>query len=230
MYQTTTMRITNYNEYFSLLSPIEKKYAPVNLFHRGHFHFMTDYVKVSVVGSRKVSSEGAISASIISQVLTELNYVVVSGLAEGVDTIAHSEAIKSGGKTIAVLGTPLNKVTPKANEQLYSEICKNHLAVSQFQENSIVGKANFPMRNRTMALISDATIIVEASEISGTRHQGWEALRLGRPLYLLEDLFKRNLTWPQKMIDYGAIRIHLSEIKDSLSLISQLTLVNEFSF
>ena len=108
-------------------------------------------------------------------------------------------------KTIAVLGTPLDHFYPKENEELQRRIMAEHLAISQFPNGSTVQKANFPMRNRTMALISHATVIVEAGEGSGTIHQGWEALRLGRPLFLLESLMKRtDLEWPRKMTSYGA--------------------------
>ena len=131
--------------------------------------------------------------------------VVVSGLAEGIDTQAHQAAINVGGATIAVLGTPLDVCFPKQNQALLDRIIQDHLAVSQFPIGSPPQKKNFPMRNRTMALLSDATIIVEAGEGSGTIHQGWEALRLGRPLFLLESLTKRtDLTWPAEMQHYGA--------------------------
>ncbi len=80
-----------------------------------------------------------------------------------------------------------------------------HLVVSQFAPGSSGGRKCFPMRNRTMALISDATVIVEAGEASGTLHQGWEALRLGRPLFLLESAATNpNLNWPKEMLSYGA--------------------------
>ncbi len=82
---------------------------------------------------------------------------------------------------------------------------RDHLAVSQFAPGSAGGKKCFPMRNRTMALLSDATVIVEAGDGSGTLHQGWEALRLGRPLFLLDSVAKNDtLAWPGEMLGYGA--------------------------
>ncbi|EKF54561.1 short-chain dehydrogenase/reductase SDR [Galbibacter marinus] len=123
--------------------------------------------------------------------------------AEGVDTIAHHTAIING-RTIAVLGTSLDVVYPKSNKDLFKIIKANHLAISQFETNHPILKSNFPQRNRTMALISEATFIIEATEISGTRYQGWEALRLGRALYILENVV-RNTKWAREKIQYGAV-------------------------
>jgi len=130
---------------------------------------------------------------------------VLSGLAKGVDTVAHETAISCGGRTVAVIGTPLNKFYPVENRALQQQLMREHLVVSQFAEGAPGGRKNFPMRNRTMALLSDATVIVEAGEKSGTLHQGWEALRLGRLLFLLESVASNpDLSWPKEMIRYGA--------------------------
>lgn len=133
--------------------------------------------------------------------------VIVSGLAEGIDPAAHRGAIDSGGRTIAVLGTPLDKVYPAKNLQLHQEIMRGHLAISQFPKGHSTTPKDFVIRNRTIALIPDATIIVAAGETSSLLHQGWEALRLGRPLFIWHSLLDDNkgLSWPQKMLRYGAI-------------------------
>ena len=81
---------------------------------------------------------------------------------------------------------------------------REHLAVSQFAPGSSAGKRAFPLRNRTMALLSDATVIVEAGESSGTIHQAWEALRLGRTLCILESLAAAGHDWCEDMVGYGA--------------------------
>ena len=165
--------------------------------------------RVSVVGSRKISEKGLEQTNIFVKKLIELNICIVSGLAEGVDTAAHLAAINNYGKTIAVIVTPLNEFYPRRNKALQLEIAKNHLLVSQFQENHPITPKNFPMRNRTMALISDATLIIEASEKSGTKHQGWEALRLGRELFINEDLITNNISWAKEMLKYGAQTINI---------------------
>ena len=104
-----------------------------------------------------------------------------------------------------MLGTPLDEVSPKGHESLQLEIMTRHLAISQFAPGHPVDRCTFPLRNRTMALVSDATVIVEAGERSGTQHQGWEAIRLGRPLFLLRSLVEGQAPgWVLKMLDYGA--------------------------
>ena len=146
--------------------------------------------------------------------------IIVSGLALGIDAIAHKTAIENGGKTVAVLGTPLDKYYPSENHDLQDEIMKNHLAISQFETNTTIQKGNFPTRNRTMALISDASIIVEAGDGSGTYHQGWEALRLGRPLFIVEDILNdKTLKWPSEFLKYGAKIVPMNQLEIILDVL-----------
>lgn len=193
------------NELLGHLNEVEQKHAPAQLFTAGDIGLLSAPRRVSVVGSRDATPEGLARARALATALVAHDIVVVSGLAEGIDTAAHSEALQAGGRTIAVLGTPLDVCYPKENRELLDRIMEQHLVVSQFPEGTPTQRKNFPMRNRTMALVSDATVIVEAGEGSGTIHQGWEALRLGRPLFLLESLTTRpDLSWPAEMQSYGA--------------------------
>ncbi len=222
------MGIENYNEF---LTETEKKHSPKQLFFAGNQELLYSKRRVSVVGSRKATKEGLIRAKIVTKALVKHDIIVVSGLAAGIDTMAHETAIESGGHTIAVLGTPLNKVYPKQNSNLLEIIKKGHLAISQFPEGYPSLPKNFPIRNRTMALISDATIIIEAGEKSGTRHQGWEALRLGREVYILENVAKDpNITWAKEMIDYGAETLSRDNIDLVLGDIPYLTSKLEDAF
>jgi len=158
------------------------------------------------VGSRQASNEGLRAASEIAKALVKRDVTIVSGLAAGIDTAAHVAAIDGGGRTIAVLGTPLDRVYPAQNARLQDTIMAEHCAVSQFKLGLSIQRKNFVIRNRTMALICDASVIIEGGESSGTRHQGWEALRLGRPLFLWHSLLRNpSLRWPRKMLDYGAV-------------------------
>jgi len=200
------------------LNETERKNAPELLYYSGEATLLRAEKRVSVVGSRSVSTEGARRTRALVARLVELEIVIVSGLAKGVDSIAHETAIAQGGKTIAVLGTPLDQFYPKENRALQERLMRDHLVVSQFPPGYPVQKNSFPMRNRTMALLSDATIIVEAGEKSGTLHQGWEALRLGRPLFLLESVAQNpSLTWPAKMMDYGAEVLTRHNLDDLIS-------------
>ena len=192
-------------ELLGTLNSVEQKNAPKTLFVAGDVDLLRSGRRISVVGTREPTPEGAERTRALAATLARRGITVVSGLAKGVDAIAHKTAIEAGGRTIAVLGTPLDVCYPAENRELQTRIMREHLAVSQFPSGMRAGAKAFPMRNRTMALLSDATIIVEAGEGSGTLHQGWEALRLGRPLLLLESLVNRaDLTWPREMIGFGA--------------------------
>jgi DNA processing protein len=186
------------------LNDVEKKNAPRLLFFAGERGLLRQ-PRVSVVGSREASDDGRKRAARLARELSAAGVVVVSGLAEGIDTAAHIGAIEAGGRTIAVLGNPLSVYFPRQNRKLQDTIIQEHLALSQFPEGVPARAQNYPLRNRIMALVSQATVIVEASERSGTVSQGWEAIRLGRPLYLMRSLVEApNIAWAKLMLDYGA--------------------------
>ena len=192
-----------------LLGPfndVEQENAPEALFAVGDTSILQAGPRVAIVGSRKATPQGiARTQRLVKLLLERTNAVIVSGLAEGIDTAAHTAAIENGGRTIAVIGTPLDQSYPRKNTQLQERIQREHLCLSQFAIGSKTGPWSFPMRNKTMALLSDATVIIEAAEKSGTQHQGWEALRLGRRLYITQSLMdNKSVTWTTKMVDYGA--------------------------
>ncbi len=187
------------------LNEVEKKNAPARLFVAGHPEILRVGPRVSVVGSRKASKKGLDTARFFAERLARQGVVIVSGLAEGIDAQAHMASIGAKGRTVAVLGTPLDESYPAKNRDLQTLIMREHLCLSQFPSGTPSQRGNFPMRNRTMALISDATVIVEAGEKSGSLHQGWEALRLGRPLFLFEGILEdATLGWSKEMARYGA--------------------------
>ena len=190
------------------LNDIESKYAPKVIFYKGSIEPPLPCPRVSIIGSRGASEEGLLEAKEISKRLIENRVTIVSGLAKGIDTAGHKTAIEYGGKTIAVIGTPLNRVYPKENTDLQEEIMKNHLVISQYPVGHKTTPKDFVFRNRTMALISDATVIVEAGDSSGSLHQGWETLRIGRPLFICKSVVQDNeLKWPKEMIKYGAMEL-----------------------
>jgi DNA processing protein len=211
-------------EILGQLNDVEAKFAPKELFLCGDASLLKRGPRVSIVGSRKASPEGLRRARSLARALAEHGIVVVSGLAAGVDRAAHEGAIEAGGCTFAVLGTPLDQSYPKENAALQERMAREQLLVSQFPVGRPVLKGNFPIRNRTMALLSDATVIVEAGEKSGTLHQGWEALRLGRLLFLLESVANdESLSWPSEMIRYGAqvlSRSNLNVVMENLPAMS----------
>ena len=186
------------------LNEVERKFAPERLFVAGNEGLLMSGRRVSIVGSRRATPDAIRRTRRLARILVSRGVTIASGLAEGIDTAAHTAAIECGGRTVAVLGTPVDRAYPKANSDLHREIVASHVAVSQFPPGAPVRPRNFPLRNRTMALLSDATVIVAAGEKSGTVHQGWEALRLGRDLLLLESLARSNIGWVGELADYGA--------------------------
>jgi DNA processing protein len=190
------------------LNDVEQKFAPKRLYVTGVMEIPLPTPRAAIVGSRKPSTDGLEAAREIARNLVRSHVIIVSGLAEGIDTAAHTTAIKEGGRTIAVLGTPLNRVYPWSNFELQEIIKRDHLAISEFSIGQPTVPEHFVFRNRTMALISNATIIVEAKDDSGSLHQGWEALRLGRPLFIWKSVLDdQSLIVPKKMLEYGAMKL-----------------------
>ena len=200
------------------LNEIELKFAPSKLFLSSAKGITLPGPRVAIVGSREASTQGVLLTQDIASFLARRSVIIVSGLAEGIDTAAHEGAISQGGSTVAVLGTPLDKFYPAKNGGLQQTIMRDHWAVSQFPVGYPTEPKNFVIRNRTMALISDASIIIEAGETSGSLHQGWEALRLGRPLFISKQITDNaSLRWPKKMMEYGAVELtEFEEVIDVL--------------
>lgn len=170
--------------------------------------------RVAVVGTRKVSPEGIARTRKLVRGLVEHDFTIVSGLAQGVDTIAHQTAIECGGRTIAVIGTPISEVYPRENAELQRRIATDFLLVSQVPvlrykaQGPNGNRLFFPERNKTMSALSEATIIVEASETSGTLIQARAAFDQGRKLFILESNFQNpDITWPARFEKLGAIRV-----------------------
>ena len=198
-----------------LLGPLnaeEARYAPKQLFASGHTEWLQRSPRVAIVGARKASDEGLRRTARLVRVLVKHDATIISGLAEGIDHAAHTTAIGEGGRTIAVIGTPLDEAYPAKHRRLQHQMMTGHLVVSQFPSGYPVTRKNFPLRNRTMALICEASVIVEAGDGSGSLSQGWEALRLGRPLFLMASLMARSdLTWPKQMLEHGAMVLETPE-------------------
>jgi len=180
---------------------------------------------IAIVGTRKPS---AAALTVTDQMVTKLvkdDFTIVSGLAAGIDTQAHKSTLAARGRTIAVLGTPLNKVYPKENSDLQDIIAKEHLLISQVPfyrytlQNYLLNKLFFLERNKTMSALTEATLIVEAGEKSGSITQGAAALKQKRKLFIWDGCFNNpEITWPQRFLEQGAIRVKTYEdIKDALN-------------
>lgn len=187
------------------------------LYYRGAWE-LTELRAVAVVGSRKASADGLARARRLAKQLVARDFVVVAGLAAGIDTAAHTATLEAGGKTIAVVGTPLGQVYPATNRELQERIATDFLLISQVpvlrysKQGPMHNKLFFPERNVTMSALTEATIIVEASDTSGTLTQARAALHQGRKLFILESCFQRtDISWPTYYEKQGAIRVREPE-------------------
>lgn len=162
---------------------------------------LVDLPRIAIVGARKASIEGRRRAAQLARDCARAGVVVVSGLAEGIDHAAHTAAIDHGGKTIAIVGTPLDKVYPTKHAALQRKIYREHLLLSPFTWGDKFVPSNFPERNRIMARLAMATVIIEASDSSGSLHQAAESVQVGHPVFIAAAMRDNpKLTWPKRFI------------------------------
>lgn len=164
--------------------------------------------RIAIVGSRKVTPYGKTVTALFASELAKQGVVIVSGLALGVDTLAHRAAIEAGGLTVAVLPTGLDKIYPSSNQRLAQAITKQGLLLTEYPEGTRSFKGNFIARNRLVSGISDAIIITEAAEQSGTLHTAAFAKKQGRSVFAVPG----NITSPlskgaNQLIKSGATAI-----------------------
>ena len=151
--------------------PLQLKDArkpPFVLFYHGDLSIVKNKHKcVSVVGSRKNTAYGEeVTTKLVSDLCKEVT--IVSGMARGIDGIAHRACIASGGKTVAVLGCGINICYPPDNLDIYDEIKKHHLIMSEYPDVTPPNPRNFPVRNRIIAALSDCLLVTEGQRNSGT--------------------------------------------------------------
>ena len=197
---------------------------PIELLYYQGWWDLVESRSVAVVGTREPTKDGIARATRLVKELVKDNFTIVSGLASGIDTIAHETAIEEGGRTIAVIGTPLSHVYPKDNAELQRKIAREFLLISQVpvkryeRQDYRRNRLFFPERNITMSALTEATIIVEAGETSGTLIQARAALNQGRKLFILDNCFRKGLSWPRKFADKGAVRVvDYDDIRKNLS-------------
>lgn len=195
----------------------DARYPVELLYYEGAWE-LSESRSIAVVGSRKASAAGLKRAAQLARELVARDFTVVSGLAEGIDTAAHTAALEFSGRTIAVIGTPLGVYYPRSNRSLQQRIAREHLVISQvpvlrYDRQAVPqNRLFFPERNVTMSALTEATIIVEAGETSGTLTQARAALYQGRKLFILDSCFQRpDITWPARFEAEGAIRVRKAE-------------------
>lgn len=142
---------------------------PIVLFYHGDISLLNKLCNtISVVGTRNPSDYGIKMAKSLVDGLVDEDFIIVSGMAKGIDTIAHERALLKGKKTIAVLGSGIDYPYPRQNEALYQSIVKEGLVLSEYPGYLKPAKENFPERNRLVAALSQGLLVVEAAYHSGT--------------------------------------------------------------
>jgi DNA processing protein len=178
--------------------------APIVLYVKGGLK-QVDKVAIGIVGSRRASFYGLTNAQKFAFDLSEKGFTIVSGMARGIDTYAHKGALKSGGRTIAVMGSGFSHIYPEENKELVQEISKNGAVVSEFPVNAMPLKQNFPRRNRIISGLSLGTLVVEAARNSGALITADFALEQGREVFAIPGKVDSNTSYgTNELIKQGA--------------------------
>jgi DNA processing protein len=192
---------------------------PPALFLRGQLR-AGDERSVAVVGTRLPSALGTAAAHEAVTGLVGAGYAIVSGLAAGIDTVAHTATLAAGGRTVAVIGTGVDRSYPPQNRDLQQQIASRCAVVSCFPPGSPPTRRSFPIRNRVMSGLALATVIIEASATSGTRIQARTSLEQGRPVLLLEAVLEQD--WAAELAECGKVHViaRPADVPDALAALS----------
>jgi DNA processing protein len=212
------------SEYPANLRTIHNR--PPILFLRGELD-ARDERSVAVVGTRNPSDAGRDLAAQIATELANSGYVVVSGLALGIDTAAHLAALEASQRTIAVVGTGLRRAYPRQNTDLQARIAREGAVLSQFWPDSPPTQQSFPQRNVVMSGFALATVVIEAGEKSGARTQARHALGHGRPVFLARGVVESS-TWAREYSSRPGVYVFEGQ-RDVLALIERLMALDALS-
>jgi DNA processing protein len=197
----------------------EIEQPPPVLYLRGELS-PEDTWAVAIVGTRRVTPYGRQVTEEIAFFLAANGITVVSGLARGVDAIAHHAALKAGGRTLAVLGSGVDKIYPPENRAMAEQIIARGAILSDYVPNTPPESSNFPPRNRIISGLSMAVVVVEAGETSGALITAEFAAEQGREVFAVPG----NILAPQskgtnKLIQRGALPLlNASDIMEALNL------------
>lgn len=184
--------------------------APVVLYLKGKRERLKDELKIAIVGTRKCNEDSMNVCEKLAFDIAGSGGCVVSGMAEGIDSAAHLGALKSGGNTIAVFGTAVNKIYPSSNINLYNEIIKNGLVISEYPPDSRASKFSFQRRNRIIAGLSSGVVVGQAPEKSGSLITARMALDSGRDVFAVPGNACKESYGSNALIRDGCAKIVLS--------------------
>jgi DNA processing protein len=171
---------------------------PPFLFYRGELR-PEDAYSVAVVGTRRPSPEGLARADKVTRGLVDAEVTVLSGLARGIDTVAHRSCLEAGGRTIAVLGCGIRRMYPPENGPLADRIVAQGAIVSQFWPDAPPTRNSFAMRNVVTSGLGQGTVVIEATSTSGAKMQARLAFEHGKQVFLLQSLVTSQ-RWTQRLL------------------------------
>ncbi len=178
---------------------------PWVLYGKGKRELLGRKLKLAVVGSRKATEYGKRAIEALFPGLIERGVLIVSGLAKGIDAVAHRTAVKYGGETIAVIAGGLNHIYPEENKGLAAHLMEEHLVISEYPPDTKPLKWQFPMRNRIISGLSRGTLVVEAQARSGSLITANFAVQEGREVFALPgNIFSSNSEGTNELIQQGA--------------------------
>lgn len=180
------------------------KIPPAVLYYIGDFRDLESMPCVAIVGSRKMTDYGKSVTEHFAYTLSQSGACIVSGLAKGIDTAAHRGAIKADGYTVAVLGNPIGDVYPKENLKAFETLYKRGLVVSEMYPGCPRTKGDFPNRNRIISAISDAVLVAEAGETSGSLITARHATEQGKMLFAIPGSIGSESAGTNQLIKKGA--------------------------
>ncbi len=180
---------------------------PFVLFYKGDISLINSELSLAVIGSRDSSKYGIdVTKYILSDLLSKKSVTIISGLAKGIDTIAHLEALHFNQKTIAVLGCGIDNCYPKGNENLKLEIENSGLVISEYPNKCQPRKEYFPMRNRIISALSNGVLVTSAKSRSGTKITVRYALEQGKTIFSIPySIFEDS--YCNELIKEGAIPV-----------------------
>lgn len=201
------IKITMENKKYPIL--LKQIYDPPKcLYVMGNIEILNN-PSIAIVGCREATEYGKKAATYFSYNLAKQNVTIVSGLARGIDSYSHIGALKANGKTIAVIGSGLDIIYPKENEQLAKKIVEQGGAIiSEYPLGTRPQKEHFPARNRIISGISQATLVIEAKEKSGSLITADFAMEQGKDVYSVPgNINSKNSVGTNNLIKDGAIPV-----------------------
>lgn len=208
----------------SLFEKIPKKEKPSQIYYRGDVSLLGKR-KIAIVGSRKASKYSKYHTSLLASRLSKAGFAVVSGGAEGIDSEAHKGA---GQNTVAVMPCGLDILYPPSNSNLLKNVYENSLAISEYKEGEGARAYTFVHRNRLVVGMSEAVVISEADQKSGSIRSAEYALKYGIPLYVLSHRIDESLGTNALIREKKAKPIF--SIDDFLDSLGVLPLTGDTSF